>query len=74
MVEALLYRTCRKHVRYYRVEIAFNLFTEASVVIEWGLRGGTPNRLIFCHGDLRGASAAADKYRERALRRGYILS
>ena len=69
MVEALLYHT--DDARFYRIEITLNLFAEASVVIEWGIRGGQPCRQITCHSDLRAASTAADRYRKRALRRGY---
>lgn len=69
MVEALLYQS-HQH-RFYRVEITLNLFAEASVVVEWGMIGGTPSRRITCHTDLRAASAAADRYRQRALNRGY---
>jgi predicted DNA-binding WGR domain protein len=71
MVEILLYRTGRKRPWFYRVEIAMNLFSEASVIIEWGLIGGQPRRRVSCHGDLRAASHAADRYRNRALLRGY---
>ncbi|WP_299650088.1 WGR domain-containing protein [uncultured Tateyamaria sp.] len=69
MVEALLYRS--DDARFYRVEITLNLFAEASVVIEWGFKGGQPCRHITCHSDLRAASTAADRYRQRALSRGY---
>lgn len=72
MVEALLYRS--DDARFYRVEIALNLFAEASVVIEWGIRGCQPCRRVTCHTDLRAASTAADRYRMRALRRGYDLA
>lgn len=71
MVEALLYRTGRTRPWFYRVEIALNLFAEASVIVEWGVMGGQPCRRISCHSDLRAASNAADRYRNRALRRGY---
>ncbi|WP_299151637.1 WGR domain-containing protein [uncultured Tateyamaria sp.] len=71
MVEALLYRPGRRRLWFYRVEIAMNLFAEASVIVEWGLSGGQPNRRVSCHGDLRAASHAADRYRKRAIQRGY---
>ncbi|MEL6452283.1 MAG: WGR domain-containing protein [Pseudomonadota bacterium] len=74
MVEALLYRTCRTHVRYYRIEIVWNLFTEASVMVEWGVQGGAAQRSISCHSDLRCASATADRLRTRALKRGYQIA
>ncbi|WP_299704689.1 WGR domain-containing protein [uncultured Tateyamaria sp.] len=69
MIEALLYRS--SHSRFYRVEITLNLFAEASVVIEWGLIGGRPCQRVTCHSDLRAASTAADRYRQRAIKRGY---
>ena len=72
MIEALLYRS--DDARFYRVEITLNLFAEASVVTEWGIKGGRPCRHITCHSDLRAASTAADRYRNRALKRGYALS
>ncbi|MEO0401988.1 MAG: WGR domain-containing protein [Pseudomonadota bacterium] len=72
MIEALLYRAGRSRPWFYRVEIAMNLFAEASVIVEWGILGGQPRRRISCHSDLRAASHAADRYRTRALRRGYV--
>ena len=71
MIDVLLYRTGQDRPRFYRVEIAMNLFAEASVIVEWGLKGGKPRSSISCHGDLRAASHAADRYRTRALKRGY---
>ncbi|WP_415404617.1 WGR domain-containing protein [Tateyamaria sp. SN3-11] len=71
MVDVLLYRHGARHARFYRVEITMNLFAEASVVIEWGTIGGQPCRRVSCHSDLRAASSAADRYRQRALGRGY---
>jgi len=72
MLDVVLYRlgqaTCP---RFYRVEIAMNLFSEVSVLREWGIKGGTPREVITCYGNLREASHAADRYRERALKRGY---
>ncbi|WP_299619924.1 WGR domain-containing protein [uncultured Tateyamaria sp.] len=74
MLDVLLYREGTRRPWFYRVEIAMNLFAEASVIVEWGLMGGTPCRRVSCHSDLRAASQAADSYRNRALRRGYIRS
>lgn len=72
MLDVLLYRAGRRRPWFYRVEIAMNLFTEASVIVEWGVMGGKPCTRISCHTDLRAASHAADKYRTRAVKRGYV--
>lgn len=71
MIDVLLYRAGRDRPWFYRVEIAMNLFAEASVIVEWGLKGGKPRSCISCHSDLRAASLAADRCRVRALKRGY---
>ncbi|OUS19849.1 hypothetical protein DI396_12700 [Litorivita pollutaquae] len=57
--------------RYYRVEIALNLFEEVSVLREWGHKGGKGRMEIAIFANLRHASEAADRWRERALKRGY---
>lgn len=72
MLDVLLYRDGRRSQRFYKVEIAANLFTEASVIVEWGIMGGKPCSRISCHTDLRAASKAADRYRTRAIQRGYL--
>ena len=73
MLDCLLYRLGRAPVpSFYRVEIAMNLFSEVSVLREWGLQGGKPRMAIRCYGNLRDASRAADDFRQKALRRGYI--
>ena len=54
------------------VEIAMNLFSEVSVLREWGVAGGQPKAVIQCFGNLREASKMADRYRTRAERRGYL--
>jgi predicted DNA-binding WGR domain protein len=54
------------------VEIAMNLFSEVSVLREWGVAGGQPKAVIQCFGNLREASKMADRYRNRAERRGYL--
>ena len=71
MIECLLYRTNPAQRRlFYRVEIAMNLFSEVSVLREWGVAGGQPKAVIQCFGNLREASKMADRYRTRAERRG----
>ncbi|HDY95882.1 MAG: WGR domain-containing protein [Sulfitobacter litoralis] len=73
MIECLLYRTNAAQRRlFYRVEIAMNLFSEVSVLREWGVAGGQPKAVIQCFGNLREASKMADRYRNRAERRGYL--
>ncbi|MDA5558877.1 WGR domain-containing protein [Shimia sp. MMG029] len=57
--------------RYYRVEIAMNLFDEVSVLREWGVQGGKGRTVVNMFGNLRDASLAADSFRRKALRRGY---
>jgi predicted DNA-binding WGR domain protein len=73
MIECLLYRNSTTQRRlFYRVEIAMNLFSEVSVMREWGLAGGRPKAVVQCFSNLREASRAADRHRNRAERRGYL--
>ena len=72
MLDFVLYRRAQTaRPRFYRVEIAMNLFAEVSVLREWGVKGGRPCETITSFGNLRDASLAADSYRNRALKRGY---
>lgn len=48
-----------------------NLFSEVSVVREWGVSGRNGQSVINIYGNLREASVAADKHRNRMLKRGY---
>lgn len=72
MATCLLYnhRPARRP-RFYRVEIAMNLFSEVSVLREWGVSGGKGQSVINLYSNLREASEAADTHRNRALKRGY---
>lgn len=72
MATCLLYnnRPARRP-RFYRIEIAMNLFSEVSVLREWGIAGGQGRSVINLYGNLREASEAADGHRFRALKRGY---
>ncbi|MEP3331004.1 WGR domain-containing protein [Sedimentitalea sp.] len=72
MAICLLYRQtpCRAP-RFYRVEIAMNLFGEVSVLREWGVTRGRGHGVINVYGNLRDASIAADQHRNRAIGRGY---
>ncbi|MFD2739749.1 WGR domain-containing protein [Sulfitobacter aestuarii] len=73
MLECLLYRRCpARRPAFYRVEITQNLFSEVSVLREWGHCGTQPRVLVNCFSNLRDASKAADGFRDRALRRGYL--
>ncbi len=58
--------------RYYRVEIAMNLFSEISVLREWGIAGKGGRSVINLYANLRDASLAADRHRTRAEKRGYV--
>lgn len=59
--------------RYYRVEIAYNLFGEYSVLREWGPTGRPGQRLVVWFSNLREACGAADRWHKRAARRGYLM-
>ena len=48
-----------------------NLFSEVSVLREWGPAGGRGQCIVNIYGNLRDASQAADLHRDRALKRGY---
>ncbi|MEX0305445.1 MAG: WGR domain-containing protein [Leisingera sp.] len=72
MATCLLYRqTPSRPSRFYRIELAMNLFSEVSVLREWGIAGGNGQSAISIYGNLREASLAADKHRNRMLKRGY---
>lgn len=67
----LYHQPKRRARRFYRVEIAMNLFSEVSVMREWGVAGRRGQSIVNIYGNLREASSAADQHRNRALRRGY---
>lgn len=72
MAVCLLYRHAQNRPpRFYRVEITMNLFSEVSVLREWGVAGGRGQSVLNLYGNLRDASGEADQHRNRALRRGY---
>ncbi|MGR3761529.1 WGR domain-containing protein [Roseobacteraceae bacterium NS-SX3] len=72
MATCLLYRQApARAARFYRIELAMNLFSEVSVLREWGIAGSGGQSVINIYGNLREASAAADKHRNRMLKRGY---
>ncbi|MQY41726.1 WGR domain-containing protein [Epibacterium sp. SM1969] len=73
MTTCLLYNhRAEQRTRYYRIELAMNLFHEVSVLREWGVSGGSGQSVINIYGNLREASEAADVHRNRMLQRGYL--
>ncbi|MDE4060997.1 MULTISPECIES: WGR domain-containing protein [Rhodobacterales] len=72
MATCLLYReTSSRPSRFYRIELAMNLFSEVSVLREWGVAGRDGQSVINIYGNLREASVAADSHRNRMIKRGY---
>ena len=72
MATCLLYcQTQNRRSRCYRIELALNLFSEVSVLREWGVAGRNGQSTINIYDNLREASLAADKHRNRMLKRGY---
>ncbi|MBY6135427.1 WGR domain-containing protein [Leisingera sp. XS_AS12] len=72
MTTCLLYRQApARPSRFYRIELAMNLFSEVSVLREWGVAGSNGQCSINIYDNLREASLAADKHRKRMLKRGY---
>ncbi|MFN7223211.1 MAG: WGR domain-containing protein [Paracoccaceae bacterium] len=69
----LMIRNSRPRARFYRVEIAYNLFGEYSVVREWGPKGRGGHHLLVWFSNLRDACQAAERWRKRAACRGYIV-
>ncbi len=75
MATCLLYRQAQsRRPRFYRIELALNLFSEVSVLREWGVTGGNGQSAINIYDNLREASLAADRHRTRMLKRGYARS
>ena len=72
MAECFLYRHLPSSPpRYYRVEIAYDLFDDIAVIAEWGVIGGLQHRETHRFANLREASQLADGLREDAVQRGY---
>jgi predicted DNA-binding WGR domain protein len=72
MATCLLYRhRPARRARFYRIELAMNMFSQVSVLREWGISGGAGRFCISTYDNLREASLAADKHRQRMLKRGY---
>ncbi|MCT2540913.1 WGR domain-containing protein [Sedimentimonas flavescens] len=72
MLSLLLHRPTAR--AFYRVEIADNLFGEYSVLREWGRQGRRAGMRVNWFSNLREAARAADRWRGRAIRRGYRLT
>ena len=72
MLTFLMTRTADRRARFYRVEVAYNLFGEYSVVREWGPKGRGGQHLLVWFSNLRDACRAAEAWRRRAMRRGYV--
>ncbi len=70
-MELLSFLLLHSRMRFYRVEVAETLFGDYTVSREWGPRGRPGRRMQVAHGNLRDAVQAADRWRSRALRRGY---
>jgi predicted DNA-binding WGR domain protein len=58
-------------LRFYRVEVAETLFGDYSVRREWGPRGRQGRQRRAGFSNLRDAVLAADRWRRKAIRRGY---
>ncbi len=71
MFTLFLTQTSRQRDRYYRVEVAYNLFGEYSVMREWGPKGRKGRHLLVWFSNLRDACLAAERWHSRAMRRGY---
>ncbi|NQY60029.1 WGR domain-containing protein [Cognatishimia sp.] len=72
MAECFLYRHLPSSPpRFYRVEIAYDLFDDVAVICEWGVVGGLHHRTSQSFANLREASQLADGLREDAVQRGY---
>ncbi|MCU0814953.1 MAG: WGR domain-containing protein [Cypionkella sp.] len=73
MLTFLLTRRTPPGERFYRVEVADNLFGEYSVVREWGQRGKRGQQMLVWFSNLREACIAAENWRRRAVGRGYDM-
>lgn len=71
MLTFLLTNETPKAARYYRVEVAYNLFGEYSVMREWGPKGRRGGQMLVWFSNLREACRAAELWRKRAMLRGF---
>ncbi|MBD3788184.1 MAG: WGR domain-containing protein [Sphingomonadales bacterium] len=72
MLSLLLHRAPTR--AFYRVEITYNLFSEYTVLREWGRQGRRRGARVNWFSNLREAAVAAERWRGRALARGYDLT
>lgn len=70
-MELLSFLLLNARARFYRVEVAENLFGDYTVSREWGFSGCQGQRLENWHGNLRDAVQSADRWRSKAIKRGY---
>lgn len=72
-MELLSFLLLHKQARFYRVEVAENLFGEYSVRREWGHCGRFGQARLAFFANLRDAIMAADRWNSNAIRRGYFM-
>lgn len=63
-----------KRLRFYRVDLGYNLFGDYSAVREWGGNGRNGVHRIAWFSNLRDAAQAADRWHLRACAKGYQLT
>jgi len=76
MIACHLLRQRNGTARYYHVDVVDNLFGEYTVLREWGVSHGgrclSEVQRINWFSNLRDACLAAERWRKRAERRGYV--
>lgn len=72
-MELLSFLLLHASARFYRVEVAENLFGEYSVSREWGTCGRRGQARLAWFGNLRDAVLAADRWHHTAQKRGYAM-
>ncbi len=72
-MELLSFLLLHTSARFYRVEVAENLFGEYLVRREWGRCGRGGQARLAWFANLREAVTAADRWQRTAARRGYLL-
>jgi predicted DNA-binding WGR domain protein len=72
MLTLLLHRAPTR--AFYRVEISDNLFGEYTVLREWGRQGRRAGSRANWFSNLREAVHAADRWRGKAVARGYRMT
>lgn len=72
-MELLSFLLLHTSARFYRVEVAENLFGEYSVSREWGPCGRSGQSRLTWFSNLREAVTAADRWQHTARKRGYRM-